>query len=222
MAQKITSNKHSAAKSTKEQPCDLCKIFLWLKRKQREVSMDTYAVSRYIRERINQAIKEHSHELVLGERKLRTLLSFLSTLPRMLSDVVKAETIIDGFVECGMLDANTKTCPDMDQILATCHRKLSLDEHELCRNKFDDLYHLHLDQGHVTDDIYKNMGFPQDEDVTGSKIRRDATVTRESFQRAKCLSHPYQKMLRYQVTELLEARETAKRVGVLQKFQKIL
>ncbi len=218
----ITSNKHSAAKSAGEQPCDLSKVFLYLKRTQKQVTIDTYAVSWYIRDRIHAALKEHSHELNLRERKLRTLLTFLSTLPRMLSNVAKADIIIDGFVACGMLDAKTKTCPDMDQILATCHRSISIDEHKLCRDTFEKLYQLHFNEGHVSDDIYEEMGYPQDEDITGSKVRRDATIKRECFQRAKCLSHPFQKTLRKQLTEVLQAQEHAKRVSIREKFQKLL
>ena len=124
---------------------------------------------------------------------MQTLLTFLSTLPRMLSNVAKVEYIIDGFVACSMLDESTKTCPYMDQILATCHCDITIDEHNLCHDTFDQLYKLHLNQGHVADDVYEELGFPQDVDITGTTVRRDATITHKCYQRAKCLSHPYQK-----------------------------
>ncbi len=181
-----------------------------------------YAVSSYIHEQISAQFEEYDHELKLNGKKKTTLVIFLLTLPCMISHIAKPEIIVDGFVACGMLDDATKTCPDMNQILVTCHRNITLDEHNLCCKKFEELYKLHLDQGHVPNDVYEEIGFPQDENIAGEKVRRPAAITQESYQRAKCLSHPYQKLLRKQVEENLEAKEHAKRVSFVVKYQKVL
>ena len=140
-----------------------------------------YAVSSYIHEQISAQFEEYDHELKLNGKKKTTLVIFLLTLPCMISHIAKPETIVDGFVACGMLDNTTKTCPDMNQILATCHRNITLDEHDLCRKKFKELYKLNLDQVHVTDDVYKQIGSLKMKIVRGKKCSAQPQLPRRAI-----------------------------------------
>ena len=140
----------------------------------------------------------------------------------MISEVARPHHLIDGFVECGMLDAETKQCPDLDKILSTCHRHMSIEEYQLCKSTFTELYHLHQENGHVSDNDYERLGFERDRDISGNETRRSAGISRECMQRAKCLSHKHQRTLREQLRSEITALRMAKQLNIVEKVHSIL
>ena len=51
-------------------------------------------------------------------------------------------------------------------------------------------------EGFVPADTFEELKFPQDRDITGSKVRHDTTITQEVRQRVKILTHEFQGSLR--------------------------
>jgi hypothetical protein len=53
------------------------------------------------------------------------------------------------------------------------------------------LYHS-SEYGHIFEDVYDQMGIVRDRDSMGCEVMHDATISQESYQRIKCLSHEHQ------------------------------
>ncbi len=53
------------------------------------------------------------------------------------------------------------------------------------------LYHS-SEYGHISEDVYDQMGIMRDCDSMGCKVLRDATISQESYQRTKCLTNEHQ------------------------------
>ena len=62
----------------------------------------------------------------------------------------------------------------------------------------------------MPDEIFEDLGFPVDCDMDGKGIRRDATITQESRQRAKNLTHLHQAELRNEKRGLIRAEVVRK------------
>lgn len=99
-----------------------------LKPLKKKVTVDSYLGCKIMMSRINNAIWGHGTGINLGLKKKATLLGFLVMLLHMISEVARPHHIIDGFITCGMLDAKTRICPDMDCIISTYHRDISVAE----------------------------------------------------------------------------------------------
>lgn len=57
------------------------------------------------------------------------------------------------------------------------------------------VYRYQIEHGHIPDAIYDALGFPEDVDANGVVVPKTAGITLEHCQRAKCLSHLYQRKL---------------------------
>ena len=62
----------------------------------------------------------------------------------------------------------------------------------------------------MPDEIFEDLGFPVDCDMDGKGIRRNATITQESRQRAKNLTHLHQAELRNEKQELTQVKVVQK------------
>ena len=124
-------------------------------------------------------------------------MDFISCLPSIVSKAAPtSKTDVDGFVNIGMLDEQTKCYPDIYRIMKTVRRNLGDSEVELVEDNFKYLFEFQLDHGHISDDVYQTLGFPPDKDVEGNIYDRNAGISQESCQRAKCVSRPMQRSLR--------------------------
>jgi hypothetical protein len=110
------------------------------------------------------------------------------------------------FIQNGMADSITNIFPDYDMLLATCRMDPRTAEYELTETSFPRLIQEQFDHGHIPDSILEEIGLPKDRDMTGKEVRRDATITQEARQRAKCLTHKHQVSLR---KELIANRDAA-------------
>ena len=90
-------------------------------------------------------------------------------------------------------------------MLATCRKEIPKELYDKIVSDFPSLLKYQLEHGHVPDSVYQNLGYPMDQDMDGNEVTRDATITQENHQRAKCLSHTYQKQLRKERLEGLAA-----------------
>ena len=119
-----------------------------------------------------------------------------------------------------MLDRQTRSSPDWCSMIATCRRKVRTEEMQLCEETFSRLYQHHLQHGHIPDSLFDELGYPQDVDPNGTIVRRDSDI--ESYQRAKTLSHHYQRSLRAELKRQEKEKEDAKLVELQSKATKLL
>ena len=56
-----------------------------------------------------------------------------------------------------------------------------------------------MEKGHLSDGFLEGLGFQPEKNYSGDVVRRNAVITNESSQRAKCLSNLHQRDLRSQV-----------------------
>lgn len=170
---------------------------------------------------IVDALSKHKH-LDLASKRRGPLIDFLTTLPGNLTRAATGNNIIAGSIENGMIDKETQSTPDIYNMISTCRRLVLADELKLCEESFPALYKHQLEHGHIPDSVYDALGFAQDLDPNNEIVRRDDGITREPFQRAKTLSHQYQRKLRLEIKQQAQAVVASKRAALVTKVEKIL
>ena len=88
----------------------------------------------------------------------------MSCVPEMTTKEVTRNDIIHGFVENGMIDFDNKRFPDFNNILATCRKDPTVEEYKLCETHFTYLLQKYMDDGHVDDARFEELGFTVDVD----------------------------------------------------------
>jgi hypothetical protein len=210
---KICANKQNAARSAAEQPADLTKCFKLFHHLQKAMTVVDIPAERHPMKKLMLRAFSDLHtdgKLILSLTKRNALVDFISISPEMSGKACTRQNILHGFEANGVIDKESKRFPDFDQILATC-RKLPTDaEYELCHRSFPTLFEHQLKYGHVPDEVFEELGFPVDCDMDGKEVRRDATITQESRQRAKNLTHVHQAELRDEKREQVRAEVVRK------------
>jgi hypothetical protein len=223
--EKICVNKQNAARSGTEQAADLTTTFKMLHKLQRKVSLaDIYSDDHGLK-----FVVEHGFRNLAAQGKLRlrpnkthALVDFISSVPQILSQAATPANIRHGFVANGMADPKTKAFPDYDALLATCRKSPTISEYELTKKSFPKLIQHQFDHGHIPDTLLEDLGFPKDRDFDGKEVRRDATITQEARQRAKCLTHEHQMLLRKELILKRLATEKAKEAQNAINIQQLL
>ncbi len=143
------------------------------------------------------AFKEQlNDDLNLAANKMKSLIDFISTLLEMGTKACYVTNIQHGFIITGQIDGTNMRFPVFDTILSTCRRIPKKEEYEnIEKNMANDLYHS-SDYGHILEDVYDQMGIVRDRDSMGYKVLHEATISQESYQRTKCLTHEHQIHLR--------------------------
>ena len=141
----IVRNKHSAAATGTQQPCDLSPVFRLLKLMQKNTTA-TDKTSVGLREDLEELFSVYLKNcgLNLNIRKRKALMDFLLCLPDNLEAVLKEKHIKKSFVEAGMIDEKTGMMPVFDKLIGTCKRWVSADkkigipkvEKDQCREQF--------------------------------------------------------------------------------------
>jgi len=143
--------------------------------------------------------KEQLAYLNLASNKRHSLVDFISTLSIIATKACTVKNIQHGFIEAGMIDANNLcSFTVFDKILATCRWNPSMDEYKNIENHMDTIIHESCEYGHISEHIYDCLNIVRDRDSLGREVMRDATITQESYQRTKCLTHEPQIHLRQQ------------------------
>ena len=197
---KVTTCKHSAARTAEEQACDLASVF----RTQNSLSrgMTNNDVRGGLNISVTKVFKKLKQErsLNLSLVKEHALIDFVSCYPSILARSACPSSVAKGFLYNGMIDEKTKHWPDMKAILRTCKNiKLTEEKEDNIIQLFPKLYSEQMEKGHLSDDFLENLGFVPDKNFADETVRRTAVITNESSQRAKCLSHEYQRDLRKKV-----------------------
>jgi hypothetical protein len=118
-----------------------------------------------------------------------------------------------------MADSITQEFPDYDVLLATCRMNPRIEEYELTEKSFPQLIEQQFEHGHIPDTMLEDFGFPKDQDMDGKEVRRDATISQEARQRAKCLTHKQQVKLRRELIAKHDAAEKKKEAQNSSKMQ---
>ena len=63
-------------------------------------------------------------------------------------------------------------------------------------NNMNTIIHESCEFGHISEEVYDRIGIPRDRDSMGREVMRYVTISQESYQRTKCISHEHQIHLR--------------------------
>ena len=168
---RIVRNKHSAAATGTQQPCDLSPVFRTLRQLQKNataVNDNACGLAEDISELFAVHLREHGLNLDGNRRKKKALIDFLLCLPELLESVLKKRHIKKSFVEAGMIDEATGHVPVFEKLIGTCKRWVSVDkdlgiprcEKQHCRNQFQSLMEIQLKEGQVSYPEMKAVGIP--------------------------------------------------------------
>lgn len=112
----------------------------------------------------------------------------------------------------------------LDKVIATCRTDIPQSYIDAFIENFDYLYNIMIEKGHIPEEVWNTLDiFPKDQDANGNEVSRDATISQESRQRAKSLTHQYQVDLRQKHFEDIQNErkriEDGKRVKKLNQIR---
>jgi hypothetical protein len=148
--------------------------------------------------------------VILPKSHCDALIDHLSSLPGILQRIATKKIIRGGFVAAGLIDEKSMSVPDLAAIMRTTRRALTSDEERNFLDQFPLLLNVHYENGHLSDNVMEQHGLPIDVDASGNEVRRESTVSGESFQRAKCLTHNSQCRLRQDLKDQIRAKKNGK------------
>ena len=222
---KIIANEQNAARSGTEQAADLAKSFKIMHKLQKEVTVSNKTYQTHpMNRKVAAAFESLHHEkrLLLKPSKKKALIDFISCLPQMITKAVTHSNVVHGFKQNGMVDHKHMRVPDFDSIIATCRKDPTIEEYNLCVDSFPYLYEKMMEDGHINDSVFEELGFPLDMNSGGGHVRRDATISQESQQRAKCLTHQSQVEIRQERINKLQAEVVRNKLEKLEHLQHCL
>lgn len=170
-ALRIIRNKHSAAATGTQQPCDLSPVFRLLKKLQKiTTAKDDVAcgLAEVVHEYINVHLRAKGLNLDGNQRKKKAFIDFLLCLPENLEKVLTKKNISNSFVEAGMIDKETGMVPVFDKLMGTCKRWVSakknigipMAEKRHCRDQFQSLMKIQMENDAITYQDMKEVNIP--------------------------------------------------------------
>jgi hypothetical protein len=204
---RIVLNKQSAARSGTEQAADLCALFRLLKAHGK---ITTCAAMTPLKRRVSSAMLDLKDVVILPKAHCGALIDHVSTLPGILQKIATKKIIQSGFVAAGLIDEKSFSVPDLAAIMRTTRRTLGLDEERNFLDQFPLLLNVQYENGHLSDAVMEKHGLPIDIDGSGKEVRRESTISGESFQRSKNLTHKIQCQLRQDVNDQILAKKSDK------------
>ena len=102
-----------------------------------------------------------------------------------------------------MLDAKHKLWPDFDEIKKTKRRSITRSEIQMIEKHFSQLLKIMLETGHIPEKVYDSLGFPKYE-LSGVVYYINDGIEIEQTQRAKLLTHWFQKKLWLEIQKKIE------------------
>lgn len=199
---KHTDCKHAAGASLVQQPCDLAPVFKTLNRLQ-PLSTEKNRCC-ILKDEIKSLI-DGTEGLNLEAQKRDAICDGVACTPKTFQSALHTDSIRDGMLESGMINKDSESAPDLHTILGTCRCSPTKEEYKRVLTNFAELYHVAVQTGHINDEELLARGFTVDLDMNGEERHRDAGISQEPYQRAKCLSHKAQIKLRSKRLE--EARK---------------
>ena len=175
-AERIIRNKHSAAATGTQQPCDLSPVFRLLKQMNVKCTAKNdiaCGLKQDILDLFHVQLRAKGLNLDGNPRMKKALVDFLLCLPEMLESCMKKRFITKAFVESGMIDEETGVFPVFEKLIGTCKRWVSLQKDigvskaikQHCRNQFPKLMKIQLDKQQITYADMKAVGIPLGEHI---------------------------------------------------------
>lgn len=110
--------------------------------------------------KIIESLKEEGLDLELPV--IKALKDHFTTAPEKITRSFSQKVIKSGFIKNGQLDENTHLYPDMHMIMQTCKKVKVTEEYEhLIIDNFNELYNITKSKGHIPEEVFDNLGFPQ-------------------------------------------------------------
>ena len=103
-----------------------------------------------------------------------------------------------------MIDNKYLRYPDLNKILAKCRRDPTIYENNNCIEHFSFLNNMYSRDGHVSDEVFEELGFPMDSNRNNKTVHRTTGINQENIQREKGLTHIHQVQLREEHTMLIQ------------------
>ena len=143
--------------------------------------------------RVTKAFNSEALKVLnLNAKKKTSLIDFISTLPELTTKAATRGNILHGFYESGLIDRTKSRYPVLLKILGTCHSSIPKELYQKVIDNFTYLYNVMMEQGWIPEDVFSDLDFPQDKDVSGCEVLRTAGISQESYQQSKCLTHHFQ------------------------------
>ena len=190
----VIANKQNATRTGVKEPADLAKVFVIFKELNKTLTVtDVDPLRHLMKRRVTKAFESNSMKVWnLNLKKKNSLIDFIPNLPEMAIKAATRGNILHGFYESGLSDRTKSRYPEVIKILGTCHSTLLKELYQKMFDNFTYLYSIMIDQGSITEDVFDEFGFPQDRDVNGKEVLRNAGISQESQQQSKWLTHQFQ------------------------------
>ena len=219
----ITAIKHNASNTGCEQSCDKGRVFPTIEEEYNKLTLaDLPGVDDTMKKRLEDSIQECGVRLDLKGPRKQAIINTVCTYPSIATKAFTSKNAKQGFILNANLDTKYKLFPSFDGILGTCKRKIPKEVFDRFMNNVQYLYDIMEKLGHIPEDIWDEIGIPEDLRTNGEVFKRDAGIERECQQRAKILNHSHQIKLRDERREEIDAarreKERDARKKILEKI----
>ena len=106
-----------------------------------------------------------------------------------------------------MLDKEKARYPVLLKILGTCCSSMPQELYKKVIDNFTYLYNVVMDGECIPEKVFDELALPMDADVNVNKVFQNAGISQESYQRAKCLTHSTQVLLRKKRVKEIQAKQ---------------
>jgi hypothetical protein len=188
-ANNIIANKHNASGTGKEQACDLGKVFPISKKLNKSTTVEHIPSSNHhLKRQLELQFSKFNSKIRI--KKHSAIIDYLAKQPTILSRSCVRENVLSGYVASGSVDPMHFRMPVLFKILSTCKKVCNLNEYNKYLSSFPSLMGLSYNNGnqYLSDADFISHGFEADIDAYGNMKIRDATISQENQQRAKCLT----------------------------------
>ena len=210
---RIIVNKHNSGRTALDQPADQTYVFKDLAKVAKtttvsDIDPEIHFMKKIVHDAFHGGLLSG---LKLKPKTLRSLIDFISTLPEIATKVATRDSILHGFLSCGFIDEDNKKFPMFDKVMAGIRRTIPTHVYDEIIANYPRVFNEMLLHGHISYDLFDELGFCRDFDAGGKEVLRNAGISQEHKQRAKCLTHVYQKEMRQAYTESIIAEKLRKK-----------
>jgi hypothetical protein len=110
-----------------------------------------------------------------------------------------------------IIDSKYHCYPVFNKILSACRQQYSRDEYDTVVETFEHFLRIMGEEGHIPEEHFDLGGIRMDKDINGKDVVRAATITQESYQRSKCLTHSRQVDTRLERQQIIKSKEIEKK-----------
>ena len=214
--ERIMNCKHSAARTVVEQSADVGPTYRSTKHYQRVLEVD--CCSGLMRCVGGLLLSLRLKNIIVFEpAKENALCEFLAKLPKIMRSSMTVDDVQKGFLGNGQIDADSKSVPDLFNLIGTYRGEIDDSEEMYYENIFKTFYDVMSDNGHIDESVFDDNDIPLDMDSDGTIVLKNFGIAGECRQRAKILSSGKQRDLR---RELLDKIESLKREAQQKQYDR--